>query len=138
MDQLVALFASTLNPDLNQRKAGTRRPALTRKIAAAERARAHARLSLVSSAAEEELGRAKVQPQCVVTVLQILTQEGVDLAVRQSAAVFFKNLVKAQPQLSQAMLTGMQQWMGTLMPQLKEKVEKAAAAHGWPSEGKRR
>ncbi|MBB5765251.1 DUF2059 domain-containing protein [Methylorubrum rhodesianum] len=49
-----------------------------------------------------------------------------------------KNLVKAQPQLSQAMLTGMQQWMGTLMPQLKEKVEKAAAAHGWPSEGKRR
>ena len=62
---LVSLFAATLNPDLNQRKA-----------------------------AEEELGRAKLQPQCVLTVLQILTQEGVDLAVRQSAAVFFKNLVK--------------------------------------------
>lgn len=46
-------------------------------------------------AAEEELGRAKLQPQCVLTVLQILTQEAVDLAVRQSAAVFFKNLVKA-------------------------------------------
>ena len=49
-----------------------------------------------------------------------------------------KNLVKAQPQLSQAMLTGMQQWMGTLLPQLKEKVEKAAAAHGWSNEVKRR
>ena len=36
-----------------------------------------------------------MQPQCVLTVLQILTQESVDLAVRQSAAVFFKNLVKA-------------------------------------------
>lgn len=46
-------------------------------------------------AAEEELGRLKVQPQCVLTVLQILTQEPVDLAVRQAAAVFFKNLVKA-------------------------------------------
>ena len=64
-ETLVSLFAATLNPDLNQRKA-----------------------------AEEELGRAKLQPQCVLTVLQILTQEGVDLAVRQSAAVFFKNLVK--------------------------------------------
>lgn len=65
-EQLVALFAATLNPDLTQRKA-----------------------------AEEELGRAKLQPQCVLTVLQILTQEAVDMAVRQSAAVFFKNLVKA-------------------------------------------
>ena len=46
-------------------------------------------------AAEEELGRAKVQPQCLQTVLQMLTQEAVDLAVRQAASIFFKNLVKA-------------------------------------------
>ena len=46
-------------------------------------------------AAEEELGRAKVQPQCILTVLQILTHEGVDIAIRQAASVFFKNLVKA-------------------------------------------
>ena len=46
-------------------------------------------------AAEDELGRAKVQPQCVLTVLQILTHEGVDIAIRQAASVFFKNLVKA-------------------------------------------
>lgn len=65
-EQLVALFTQTLNPNLAQRRA-----------------------------AEEELGRAKVQPECVLTVLQILSQETVDLAVRQSAAVFFKNLVKA-------------------------------------------
>ena len=46
METLVSLFATTLNPDLNARKQ-----------------------------AEEELGRLKVQPQCVLTVLQILTQE---------------------------------------------------------------
>ena len=46
-------------------------------------------------AAEEQLTTAKVQPQCVLTVLQILTQEAVNPAVRQAAAVFFKNLVKA-------------------------------------------
>lgn len=46
-------------------------------------------------AAEEELAKAKVNPQCVLTVLQMLTQETVPLSVRQAAAVFFKNLVKA-------------------------------------------
>jgi hypothetical protein len=42
-----------------------------------------------------------------------------------------KNLVKAQPQMSQAMLTGMQQWLGALSPELKDKIAKAAQAHGW-------
>ncbi|GEP09101.1 DUF2059 domain-containing protein [Methylobacterium gnaphalii] len=42
-----------------------------------------------------------------------------------------KNMVKAQPQLSQAMLTGMQQWIGSLAPELREKIAKAAQAHGW-------
>ena len=60
------LFQTTLQPDLAARRA-----------------------------AEEELGRAKVQPECVLTVLQILSQEAVDLAIRQAASIFFKNLVKA-------------------------------------------
>ena len=42
-----------------------------------------------------------------------------------------RNLVKAQPQLSQAMLTGMQQWIGTLAPEMQDKVAQAAEAHGW-------
>jgi len=64
-EPLVALFTATLNPDLAQRRQ-----------------------------AEEELSRAKMQPQYVPAVLQILTQESVDISVRQAAAVFFKNLVK--------------------------------------------
>ena len=73
-------------------------------MCACARARAHVCVCVCSAPvlrcfhagfpAEEELSRAKLQPQCIVTVLQILTQETVDLAVRQSAAVFFKNLVK--------------------------------------------
>lgn len=65
MEALVGLFNATLQPDLAVRKQ-----------------------------AEEDLGRAKVQPECVLTVLQILTQESVNIAIRQSAAIFFKNLVK--------------------------------------------
>ena len=52
-------------------------------------------MSLCRFAAEDELGRAKVQPECLLTVLQILTQEAVDLSIRQAASIFFKNLVKA-------------------------------------------
>jgi hypothetical protein len=68
----------------------------------------------------------------------VLSKEDLKAVAGFYATPAGKNLVKAQPQLSQAMLTGMQQWMGTLMPQLKEKVEKAAAAHGWSNEVKRR
>ncbi|MCP1560410.1 UNVERIFIED_ORG: hypothetical protein M2438_004511 [Methylobacterium sp. SuP10 SLI 274] len=68
----------------------------------------------------------------------VLSKEDLKAVAGFYATPAGKNLVKAQPQLSQAMLTGMQQWMGTLLPQLKEKVEKAAAAHGWSNEVKRR
>ncbi|MCE4222887.1 DUF2059 domain-containing protein [Methylobacterium sp. C25] len=47
-----------------------------------------------------------------------------------------KNMVKAQPQLSQAMLTGMQQWMGSLTPELRDKIAKASQAHGWDRSAK--
>lgn len=54
----------------------------------------------------------------------------------QAIAAFYatpagRNLVKAQPQLGQAMLTGMQQWIGALAPEMKQKVDQAAEAHGW-------
>lgn len=42
-----------------------------------------------------------------------------------------RNLVKAQPQLAQAQLTGMKQWMATLMPEMQRKVMDAAKTHGW-------
>ena len=54
----------------------------------------------------------------------------------KAVAAFYKtpagrNLVKAQPQLAQALLTGMKQWMGTLMPEMQRKTLEAAKAHGW-------
>ena len=60
----------------------------------AEPARASLALSLCV-AAEAELTAAKVRPECVLTVLQLLSQETVDLSIRQAASVFFKNLVEA-------------------------------------------
>lgn len=54
----------------------------------------------------------------------------------RAVAAFYKtpagrNLVKAQPQLAQALLTGMKQWMGTLMPEMQKKTLEAAKNHGW-------
>ena len=97
MEQLVQLFAATLNPDLIQRKLGASSKLLAghELPCTADAARARFSRFITDRAAEEKLAAAKVQPQCVLTVLQILTQEPVDMAVRQSAAVFFKNLVKA-------------------------------------------
>lgn len=46
-----------------------------------------------------------------------------------------KHLVAAQPQLAQAQLTGMQQWMGAVMPEMQGKLTKAIQAHGWASGG---
>ncbi|GJE58918.1 DUF2059 domain-containing protein [Methylobacterium trifolii] len=54
----------------------------------------------------------------------------------QAIAAFYdtpagRNLVKVQPQLSQAMLTGMQKWLGTLTGEMQAKIAEAAKAHGW-------
>ena len=54
----------------------------------------------------------------------------------QAVAAFYgtpagRNLVKAQPQFAQALLTGMRQWMGSIGPELQTKIAKAAEAHGW-------
>ena len=46
-----------------------------------------------------------------------------------------KHLVAAQPQLAQAQLTGMQQWMGSVMPEMQGKLTKAIQSHGWTPGG---
>ena len=42
-----------------------------------------------------------------------------------------KRLVAAQPQLTQAQLTGTQQWMQSVMPEMQGKLAKAMQDHGW-------
>lgn len=42
-----------------------------------------------------------------------------------------KALAKAQPQLGQALLTGMTQWMDALASEIQSKLVQAIKAHGW-------
>jgi uncharacterized protein len=42
-----------------------------------------------------------------------------------------KRLAAAQPRLAQVQLTGMQQWMSGVMPEMQGKLVKAVQAHGW-------
>ena len=58
----------------------------------------------------------------------------------QAIATFYasapgKRLVAAQPQLTQAQLTGTQQWMQSVMPEMQGKLTKAIQAHGWNAGG---
>lgn len=58
---------------------------------------------------------------------------GADL---QAVSAFYdtpagRALAKAQPQLAQAQLTGMTQWMGGLVPEIQGKATQAVKAHGW-------
>lgn len=46
-----------------------------------------------------------------------------------------KRLVAAQPRLAQAQLTGMQQWMQSVMPEMQAKLTKAIQTHGWNASG---
>lgn len=61
----------------------------------------------------------------------------------QAIATFYaspagRRLVAAQPQLAQAQLTGMQQWMGSVMPEMQGKLSQAIQAHGWAGGGQAR
>lgn len=58
----------------------------------------------------------------------------------QAIAAFYaspagKRLVVAQPQLAQAQMTGTQQWMQSVMPDMQGKLTKAIQAHGWAAGG---
>ncbi len=46
-----------------------------------------------------------------------------------------KRLATAQPQLAQVQMTGLQQWMQTVAPELQGKIVKAAQDHGWAPAG---
>ncbi|WP_375463769.1 DUF2059 domain-containing protein [uncultured Methylobacterium sp.] len=54
----------------------------------------------------------------------------------QAIAAFYdtpagRSLVRAQPDLAQATLTGMRQWLGTLTGEMQAKIAEAGEAHGW-------
>ena len=58
----------------------------------------------------------------------------------QAVAAFYgtptgKRLAAAQPQLAQIQLTGMQQWMQSVAPEMQGKIVKAVQAHGWAPGG---
>jgi len=42
-----------------------------------------------------------------------------------------QDMIRAQPQLAQAKITGMTQWMGTLRPELQTKIQAMMQAHHW-------
>lgn len=42
-----------------------------------------------------------------------------------------QNLIRAQPQLAQAKLTGLTQWIGGLQPELQTRIQQTLKAHGW-------
>ncbi len=42
-----------------------------------------------------------------------------------------EDLIKAQPQLNQARVAGLTQWIGALQPEIADRVQKTAKAHGW-------
>jgi len=42
-----------------------------------------------------------------------------------------QSLIRAQPQLAQAKVTGMTQWMGTMQPELQAKIQQTLKTHGW-------
>lgn len=54
----------------------------------------------------------------------------------QAIAAFYatpagKHLAAAQPQLAQIQLSGMQQWMQGVMPEMQGKLTNAIQDHGW-------
>jgi hypothetical protein len=58
----------------------------------------------------------------------------------QAIATFYaspagQRLVVAQPQLAQAQMAGTQQWMQSVMPEMRGKLTKAIQAHGWTAGG---
>ena len=42
-----------------------------------------------------------------------------------------QDLLRAQPTLTQARLTGVTQWIGAMQPEIQARVQKTAKAHGW-------
>ena len=45
-----------------------------------------------------------------------------------------QDLIKAQPALASARLTGLTQWLQSFQPELVAKVKQVSQAHGWPTQ----
>lgn len=90
--------------------------------------------------------------EVVVPMLTARYDELLDIQARSFASVLSKDdlvaigsfystpagrrLAAAQPQLAQAQLTGMTQWMGQMMPEMQAKLSQAVKTHGWGAGGK--
>ena len=42
-----------------------------------------------------------------------------------------QSLIRAQPQLAQATLTGMTQWVTAVQPEMQTKIQQVVKSHGW-------
>ncbi|KAB1072655.1 DUF2059 domain-containing protein [Methylobacterium planeticum] len=95
---------------------------------------------------EPDRARTLVQ-EVILPMLTAHYDELLDIQARSFASVLAKDdlqaigafyaspagrrLAAAQPQLAQAQMTGMTQWMGGMMPEMQTKISQAIKAHGW-------
>ena len=64
------------------------------------------------------------------------TRFSVEMACPFYASPAGRRLAAAQPQLAQAQMTGVTQWMQGMMPEMQAKIAQAVKAHGWGPGGK--
>lgn len=105
-------------------------------------------VGLIQQMGVKEADRAQVLVQEVVMpVLSSRYDELIDIQARsyavalgkedlQAIGVFYaspagRRLVAAQPQLAQAQMTGMSQWMQSVTPEMQGKLVQAIQARGW-------
>lgn len=62
------------------------------------------------------------------SVLSVEDMKGISAFYNTPAG---QSLIRAQPQLAQATVTGMTQWMSGLQPELQTKIQQVLKAHGW-------
>jgi hypothetical protein len=62
---------------------------------------------------------------------QVLSQDDLKAAIAFYSTAAGQDMVRLQPQLAQAKLRGMTQWIAAIQPELLGKVVAAIKAHGW-------
>lgn len=65
------------------------------------------------------------------TYATVLTEEDLHAIAAFYATPAGQRFVKAKPQIAQASLVGMRQWVMALIPEVQQKFVEAAKAHGW-------
>ena len=66
----------------------------------------------------------------------VLSKEDLQAVGTFYASPAGRRLAAAQPQLAQAQMTGVTQWMQGMMPEMQAKIAQAVKAHGWGPGGK--